>query len=204
MFSPIRRSSLYFELVRFDIQCLQFANNIVADLSDPKTGSHFSGEVRVIPGTARSQIKSGTGHLLHRGAGSIAKAGLWRQRVDMSTSRSTLPGTVSKRAAMSQSVTPRRPEECQTMAEVRTGVDAVDLALIDLLAKRFGYMDAAARIKADRSDVRDEVRKAQVLVNVTAAAETAGLPIATMVSIWEELVEASIAYELERWDDIGR
>ena len=90
------------------------------------------------------------------------------------------------------------------MAEVRTGVDAVDLALIDLLAKRFGFMDAAARIKADRSDVRDEVRKAQVLVNVTAAAETAGLPIATMVSIWEELVEASIAYELERWDDIGR
>jgi isochorismate pyruvate lyase len=51
------------------------------------------------------------------------------------------------------------------MAEVRAGVDAVDRALVALLARRFGYMDAAARIKPERGHVRDEARKAQVIAN---------------------------------------
>ena len=62
------------------------------------------------------------------------------------------------------------PEGCQTMVEVRTGVDALDQELVALLARRFGYMDAAARIKPSRSDVRDEARKAQVIANASAAA----------------------------------
>ncbi|MFQ3665851.1 MAG: chorismate mutase, partial [Sphingomonadaceae bacterium] len=36
------------------------------------------------------------------------------------------------------------------MAEVRLGVDAIDRALVALLAERFRFMDAAARIKQDR------------------------------------------------------
>jgi isochorismate pyruvate lyase len=53
------------------------------------------------------------------------------------------------------------PEQCKTMADIRTGVDAVDAELVALLARRFGYMNAAARIKKDRNAVRDEVRKAK-------------------------------------------
>ena len=56
-------------------------------------------------------------------------------------------------------------EKCETMADVRGGVDAIDRALVDLLAQRFGYMDAAARIKQDRGVVRDEARKAEVIAN---------------------------------------
>ena len=51
------------------------------------------------------------------------------------------------------------PEQCETMAEVRVGVDQVDRELVALLVRRFGYMDAAARIKTDRGTVRDEARK---------------------------------------------
>jgi isochorismate pyruvate lyase len=42
------------------------------------------------------------------------------------------------------------PQNCRNMTEVRAGVDAVDRALVELLVRRFGYMDAAARIKTDR------------------------------------------------------
>ena len=41
------------------------------------------------------------------------------------------------------------PEDCQTMIEVREGVDATDRELVMLLKRRFGYMDAAARIKTE-------------------------------------------------------
>ena len=87
------------------------------------------------------------------------------------------------------------------MTEVRAGVDAVDRAVVALLKRRFGYMDAAARIKPDRSAVRDEARKADVLAKVRAAAEEIGLPRPDLAeALYEQLVEASIAYEFEVFD----
>jgi len=92
------------------------------------------------------------------------------------------------------------PEACTTMIEVRAGVDAVDAALVQLLKRRFGYMDAAARIKPERGHVRDEARKAQVIDNVRAHARAAGVPEDVAGALWEQLVEASIAYELVKFD----
>ncbi|MFT3975911.1 MAG: chorismate mutase [Sphingomonas bacterium] len=91
-------------------------------------------------------------------------------------------------------------KQCNTMAEVRAGVDQVDRELVALLRRRFDYMDAAARIKPERGAVRDEPRKAQVIANARAAAEAAGMPGAAIADIWDRLVEASIAYELEAFD----
>ncbi len=95
---------------------------------------------------------------------------------------------------------PLDPSACTTMAEVRAGVDAVDRAIVDLLGTRFGYMRAAARIKTDRAAVRDEPRKAAVIGNARAAAAVAGVPDQLAAALWEMLVEASIAYELDRFD----
>lgn len=86
------------------------------------------------------------------------------------------------------------------MTAVRAGVDATDRALVALLARRFDYMDAAARIKPDRAAVRDEDRKAQVIANVRAEADRLGLPAARLADLWDRLVEHSIAYEFERFD----
>ena len=92
------------------------------------------------------------------------------------------------------------PERCQTMAEVRAGVDQVDRDLVALLVRRFGYMDAAARIKPDRGAVRDEARKTQVIDNVRGHARMAGLPETVIADVWDALIEGSIAYELGRFD----
>jgi isochorismate pyruvate lyase len=90
--------------------------------------------------------------------------------------------------------------ECTTMAEVRAGVDGVDRELVALLARRFAYMDAAARIKPERGHVRDEARKRQVIANARAAADAAGLPADAIAGLWDQLVEASISYELTAFD----
>lgn len=92
------------------------------------------------------------------------------------------------------------PDACTTMTDVRAGVDATDHAIVALLGTRFGYMRAAARIKPDRSAVRDEGRKAAVIANATAAARAAGLPDGLAAALWEVLVEASIGYELAVFD----
>jgi len=95
-------------------------------------------------------------------------------------------------------------DACQTMADVRAGVDALDRALINLLAQRFAFMNAAARIKPERHQVRDEPRKAEVIANAAAAAKAAGLPDGLAETLWELLVESSIAHELTRWDGLHK
>ncbi len=95
------------------------------------------------------------------------------------------------------------PEDCTTMAEVRAGVDATDRELMALLARRFGYMDAAARIKPERGHVRDEARKAEVIANARADAGERALPAQEIADLWERLVEVSIAYELASFDRRG-
>lgn len=100
--------------------------------------------------------------------------------------------------------TAKSPEDCETMAEVRVGVDALDRELMKLIAVRFGYMRAAARIKPERGHVRDEARKAQVIANAVADARDEDLPAEAIGDIWDRLVEASIAYEMVEWERLRR
>jgi isochorismate pyruvate lyase len=96
------------------------------------------------------------------------------------------------------------PEICATMAEVRQGVDALDRALVNLLAERQRYMDAAARIKKDRAAVRDEARIEDVVAKVKAEARARGLSEQIAEPVWRTLVERCIAYEFEVWDRLRK
>ena len=92
------------------------------------------------------------------------------------------------------------PNDCNSMTEVRAGVYDVDRRVVELLKRRFGYMDAAARIKPDRSAVRDEWRKADVLTKVDASAAEIGVDRQLLARLYEDLIETSIAHELEEFD----
>lgn len=92
------------------------------------------------------------------------------------------------------------PEACVTMQDVRAGVDALDRALVRLIARRQRYMDAAARIKGARSAVCDPARVEAVIANVLAAASAEGLSPAIAEPVWRKLVERCIAYEFEAFD----
>ena len=93
-----------------------------------------------------------------------------------------------------------RPADCATMTEVRQGVDAIDRMLVELLAERQGYMDAAARSKTDRGVVRDRARIEDVVAKVKAAAHEAGLSEAIAEPVWRTLIDRCIAYEFGVWD----
>lgn len=96
------------------------------------------------------------------------------------------------------------PDACRDMSDVRAGVDEIDRLLVALIARRQGYMDAAARIKESRSAVRDEARINQVLANVQAEAERQGLSWGIAEPVWRELMERCIAYEFGVWDALRR
>jgi len=93
-------------------------------------------------------------------------------------------------------------EECQTMAEVREGVDALDRELVSLLVKRQGYMSAAGRIKNDRDAVYDAERIEDVVSKVLVEARKQGLSEDIAEQVWRKLIERCIAFEFGEWDKL--
>lgn len=93
------------------------------------------------------------------------------------------------------------PDACQTMTDVRAGVDEVDRLLVRLIARRQGYMDAAARIKPTRGLVRDEERIQQVLDNVQREAWENGLSWSIAEPVWRTMIERCIAHEFVAFDE---
>ena len=94
----------------------------------------------------------------------------------------------------------KQPEDCQTMAEVREGVDALDRELVRLLVTRQGYMHAAARIKPNREAVYDEPRIEDVVSKVLAEAKLQGLSAEIAEPVWRKLIERCIAHEFGVYD----
>lgn len=94
----------------------------------------------------------------------------------------------------------KAPEACVTMVDVRQGVDALDRALVTLLAERQRYMDAAARIKPNREAVFDQARIDDVVAKVLKAAEPAGLSPDIAEPVWRLLIDRCIAHEFGTWD----
>ena len=92
------------------------------------------------------------------------------------------------------------PADCETMLDVRKGVDALDRALVLMLAERQRYMDAAARIKPSRDVVHDDARIEDVVAKVLAAAAPAGLSPDIAEPVWRTLIDRCIAHEFSTWD----
>lgn len=89
---------------------------------------------------------------------------------------------------------------CETMDDVRAQIDRLDRLLVRFLAERQTYIDAAARIKADRGLIRDQARIDDVLAKVTEAAHGAGLSSDIAGPVWRVLIEQSIAHEFTAYD----
>ena len=94
----------------------------------------------------------------------------------------------------------KSPEDCQTMLEVRAGVDALDRELVRLLVIRQGFMKAAARIKPNRDAVYDAERIEDVVSKVLVEAKAAGLSADIAEPVWRKLIERCIAHEFDVWD----
>ena len=86
---------------------------------------------------------------------------------------------------------------------MRREIDRLDRALVALLVERQSFMDAAARIKGDRSIVHDRARIEDVVSKVLAAAEAAGLSPAIAEPVWRTLIDRCIAYEFGSFDALN-
>ena len=93
----------------------------------------------------------------------------------------------------------RTPEDCRDMTELRAGIDELDAELVRLLALRARFIDRAAEIKAEIDwPARIDSRVEEVVQNVRAHADRAGLAPDLAETLWRQLIEWSIAREEDR------
>ena len=86
-------------------------------------------------------------------------------------------------------------EACETLEEVRAGIDGLDRELLALLGRRAGYVHAAARFKSDAQAVRAPERFRAMLERRRAWAQEEGLDPEVVAQLFTLLVEYFIRRE---------
>ena len=93
---------------------------------------------------------------------------------------------------------PKRPWECADMTEVRSQIDRIDLALVDLIAERFGYVDRAWQLKTNPAEAVVPWRIQQVIDKVKVRADEKGVPPELAEALWRQMIGWFVQYEEEK------
>ena len=95
-------------------------------------------------------------------------------------------------------------EHCNTMADVRRHIDALDARIVPLIAERSAYVAQAARIKSSEDQIVDEPRIESIIERVRAQARAAGMPEAIIEAAYRAMISASINFELGEFKRLRR
>lgn len=98
---------------------------------------------------------------------------------------------------------PKRPWECADMSQVRSEIDRIDNALVDLISERYGYVDRAWQLKmTTREGAVVQWRIQQVIDRVKARAAEKGMPpemIEMVGAQWRNMIGWFVQYEEEKF-----
>ena len=90
------------------------------------------------------------------------------------------------------------PENCESMSDVRAGIDQLDRKLVELLRLRADFIDRATELKQINGwPARIPDRVEEVVDKVKASAALNGLDVEFAEEIWRRLIEWSIAREAQ-------
>ena len=88
-------------------------------------------------------------------------------------------------------------EKCDSLEQAREKIDAIDIALIELIAARQFYVDQAVRFKKSVQDVQAPERVEQVIARVRAHAETVGINADVVEPLYRAMIQQFIQRELK-------
>lgn len=86
-----------------------------------------------------------------------------------------------------------------TVQEARSRIDEINERVVELLAERQAIVDELCELKADAGQpVRDPEREAELLDHVRAVANEAGLSPALAETLFEDILDHSVAAQRRR------
>jgi isochorismate pyruvate lyase len=92
------------------------------------------------------------------------------------------------------------PEECQSLEEIREGMDALDRQIIAILVRRVAYVKAAAKFKTSAAAVAAPDRVQKVLDTRREWAQEAGLDGDVVRGLYRDIVSYCVGEEKKHWE----
>lgn len=95
----------------------------------------------------------------------------------------------------------KRPQECHTLADIRTEIDQIDRGIIRAIGERKQYVMAAAAFKTTPTEVAAPERFTAMLKMRRQWAEEEGLSPEVIEKLYRDLVNHFIAEEHAHWSN---
>ena len=92
----------------------------------------------------------------------------------------------------------KRPEDCESIQDVRQSIDALDREVIGLIGRRAQYVEAAARFKSDEHSVLAPERQRAMLADRRHWAQKTGLDPDVIEEIYRTLVSYFVDREMQQ------
>lgn len=90
-------------------------------------------------------------------------------------------------------------EKCESLAEARNKIDAIDEAIIEWIGLRQFYVDQAVRFKCSTQDIQAPERVEIVINKVRALAEKNQVDPALVEQIYQHMIQHFIQRELKEF-----
>tara|TARA_B100001175_G_C19050534_1_gene421811 strand:- start:114 stop:383 length:270 start_codon:yes stop_codon:yes gene_type:complete len=87
------------------------------------------------------------------------------------------------------------------MKDLRAELNQIDSSLLSLFKDRFALIHEASLIKKNTNEIRDYDRIEEVISGIRAQSKDLGLDENSMEYLWRFLIELSIRYEFDHFDD---
>lgn len=89
------------------------------------------------------------------------------------------------------------PENCQSIEEIRAGIDQIDYQIMQLFADRYSFVKEIVKFKTDESSVIAEDRQKEVIRQRCEWAEELGLNPDLFEEMYWTLMRFNVRKELE-------
>ncbi|MEX2642697.1 MAG: chorismate mutase [Acetobacterales bacterium] len=99
---------------------------------------------------------------------------------------------------------PRKPQDCRDLEDIRREIDRIDRQVVRLLAERQGYVGRAADFKPTRAAVVVPERIEAIVAAMRERAAEHGADPDLMGEIYRDMITRFIAFEEREWDKRGR
>ena len=89
----------------------------------------------------------------------------------------------------------KQPADCVSKTDIRTAIDALDEELLQLFARRQGYVRRMAELKRHPDEAFDHQRIETMVAALKDRAEELGLEGAQAEAVWRTLIDWNVAFE---------
>jgi len=93
----------------------------------------------------------------------------------------------------------RRPEDCESIRDVRQAIDTLDREIIHLIGRRASYVERAAHFKTGEGSVRAPERQRTMLEARRRLADENGLDPDVIEALYRDLLSYFVDREMQRW-----